>query len=56
MITGHAIRNAIEDALEQVCENTQEYYAVNHTSLEHQQELETFLVNWLKKIGIEVII
>jgi hypothetical protein len=53
MITRHAIRNALLDALEQACENTQEYYALNHCKPAQLAELEEYLVKWLENIGIK---
>ena len=54
MITRHQIRNAMLDAFERVCENTQEYYRLNQAPEAKLYELENKLVVWLRSIGIEV--
>jgi hypothetical protein len=53
MITKHDVKDAIIDALERVCENTQEYYVLNHLPPERNAELEQFLAAWLQKLGID---
>ena len=53
MITRHAIRNAMIDAIEQICEDTGEYYNLNHLSADKLCELEDFLVKFLASVGFK---
>jgi hypothetical protein len=52
-MTRHDLRNAIVDALEKVC-SRQDYYALNHATVQQLCELEDILVNWLQKIGLKL--
>lgn len=56
MMTRHDVRNAMLDALEQVCQNTSEYYSINHIKPEKLTELEDFLVKFLESIGIKFVL
>lgn len=56
MMTRYAVRNAMIDALEQVCQDTPTYYLLNHLPAEKQTELENFLVKWLTEIGIKFVV
>ncbi len=56
MMTRYDIRNAMIDALEQVCSETHEYYALNHIKPEKLSELENYLVDFCKSIGIKFTI
>jgi len=53
MITRHAIRNAMIDALEQACDDTQTYYCLNSATTQQYCELEDLLIKWLEKVGIK---
>jgi hypothetical protein len=53
MITRYAIRNAMIDALEQACDDTQSYYVLNHLSPQQLCELEDLMVKWLRSVGIK---
>lgn len=55
-MTRYDVRNAVIDALEKVCNDTHEYYALNHIRPEKLAELEDFLVKFLGSIGIKFVL
>jgi hypothetical protein len=56
MMTRYAVRKQIQpliDRLEQECQDTSDYYSLNHATPEKFCQLEDLLVNWLQEIGIK---
>lgn len=56
MMTRYAVRKQIQpliDALEQECQDTGDYYSLNHATPAQFCELEDALVKWLENIGIK---
>jgi hypothetical protein len=52
----YAVRKKIQlliDALEPECDDTNDYYQLNHATASQLCELEDLLVKWLQGIGIK---
>jgi hypothetical protein len=59
MMTRYVVRKQIQplmDALELDCEDTSDYYSLNHATPAQFCQLEDALVKWLESIGIKFVV